>query len=118
MQVNEFESKADLIEAMMASAHVPFVLDGRPFLKFRGRRCWDGSFPDFVYFDNSNLIKRDGTALVVDYAADTELNWVRGDFLKLRSYDEFLGLIAKGYDWMRREHESGTVAAQFDVSLT
>lgn len=59
-QVNEFDSKADLIEAALASAHVPFALDGKPFLRFRGRLCWDGSFPDFIYFDNSNFIKRDG----------------------------------------------------------
>ena len=45
MQVTKFESKADLIEAIMASAHVPFFLDGRPFLNFRGKWVWDGSFP-------------------------------------------------------------------------
>lgn len=97
----------------MASAHVPFALDGWPFLRFRGRWCWDGSFPDFVYFDNSQLIKRSGTALVVDYAHDEELDWTRGDFLRLRSYDEILGLIDKGYDWMRRQHDSGRLSDQF-----
>jgi hypothetical protein len=63
-QVSQFESKQDLIEAVMASAHVPFFLDGRPFLRFRERLCWDGSFPDFVYFDNSNFIKRDGKVCI------------------------------------------------------
>ena len=113
MQVSEFESKADLIEALMASAHVPFALDGRPFLRFRDRLCWDGSFPDFIYSDNSPLLKRGDSALVVDYALDEELEWTKGDFLKLRSYDEILGLIDKGYDWMRREHESGRISEQF-----
>lgn len=66
---------------LLCSAHVPFFLDGRPFLKYRGELCWDGrfispsysnaaddvtqvvlfaflnkgdlcSFPDFFYFEN------------------------------------------------------------------
>lgn len=28
----------------ICSAHVPFFLDGRPFLKYRGELCWDGRF--------------------------------------------------------------------------
>jgi hypothetical protein len=116
VQVNEFQSKVDLIEAMMASAHVPFALDGRPFLRFRGKRCWDGSFPDFIYANNSHLIKRDGKALVVDYAMDDELGWKRGDFLKLRSYDEIMGLIDKGYSWAERQLEIDSLAHQFDLA--
>ena len=114
--MSHFESKADLIEAVMASAHVPFVLDGRPFLRFRERLCWDGSFPDFIYFDNSNYIKRDGKALVVDYALDEELDWVRGDFLRLRPYEEILELIEKGYRFMERQHEDGSVIERFEMS--
>lgn len=36
LQVTEFSTKADLIEAVLASCHIPFVLDGAsPALKFR-----------------------------------------------------------------------------------
>lgn len=115
-EVSHFESKADLIEAVMASAHVPFVLDGKPFIKFRNRLCWDGSFPDFVYFDNSEYLKRNGSTLIVDYSMDEELDWHRGDFLKLRSYDETLELIDKGYNYVKRLHESGAICGKFDTT--
>lgn len=110
-----FESKADLIEAVMASSHVPFFLDGKPFMRFRDRLCWDGSFPDFVYFENSQFLKRGDTTLIVDYSMDEELEWTRGDFLKLRSYEETIGLIDKGYDYVKRMHERGVVARKFDT---
>lgn len=38
----------------------------------------------------SELLQRDGSSLVVDYSMDEELEWTRGDFLKLRDYDEIL----------------------------
>eukprot|EP00892_Ulva_mutabilis_P003701 jgi/Ulvmu1/1702/UM116_0015.1 len=114
-EINQFDSKEDLIEAVMASAHVPFFLDGRPFLKYRGELCWDGSFPDFFYFENSELLQRDGRSLIVDYSMDEELEWTRGDFLKLRDYDEILGLIDKGYKYMLRQHEQGLVEIKFDT---
>lgn len=34
--ISQFESKADLIEALMASVHVPFVIDWRPLASYRG----------------------------------------------------------------------------------
>lgn len=114
--MNQFDSKVDLIEAVMASAHVPFFLDGRPFLQYRERLCWDGSFPDFFYYENSDFLKRDDKALIVDYSMDDELDWSRGDFLKLRSYDEIIALIDKGYAYMERQHEGGAVATKFDTA--
>jgi hypothetical protein len=115
LQVAQFDSKDDLIEAVMASAHVPFFLDGRPFLKYREKLCWDGSFPDFFYFENSQLLRRGDKTLIVDYSMDEELEWTRGDFLRLRDYDEIMALIEKGYQYMRREHEAGTVSSRFDT---
>jgi len=114
--VSHFDSKADLIEAVMASSHVPFVLDGRPFVRFRDTLCWDGSIPDFLYFDNSALLKRGGRSLIVDYSMDEALEWTRGDFLKLRSYEETLDLIEKGYDYVARLHAQGLVERQFDLA--
>ena len=40
--VEEFKSRDDLIEALMASAHIPFLLDYKPFSSFRGKLCIDG----------------------------------------------------------------------------
>jgi hypothetical protein len=113
VQISQFDSKQDLIEAVMASAHVPFFLDGRPFFRYRERLCWDGSFPDFFYYENSDFLKRDGKALIVDYSMDEELDWSRGDFLKLRSHEEIMGLMDKGFDYMKRQHEGGLISTRF-----
>lgn len=41
--VSWFCSKADLIEACLASSHLPWVMDGRACFHFRGSPCVDGS---------------------------------------------------------------------------
>ena len=53
---------------------------------------------------------------MIDYALDEELNFQRGDFLKLRPYEEILQLMDKGYDFMRRRHEDGSVRGAFHTS--
>jgi hypothetical protein len=45
--ISDFQSKKDLINACMASSHVPFFLDFKLTRSCRGRQCVDGSFPDF-----------------------------------------------------------------------
>ncbi|KAI8466339.1 MAG: hypothetical protein J3K34DRAFT_433904 [Monoraphidium minutum] len=42
--VSGFKDKADVIEATMASVHIPLFMDGRPWACCRGVRCIDGSF--------------------------------------------------------------------------
>lgn len=41
--VSEFKDREDLIEACLASAHLPLLLDWRPAALWRGMRCVDGS---------------------------------------------------------------------------
>ncbi|CAI5515273.1 unnamed protein product [Closterium sp. Naga37s-1] len=41
--VSQFPSRADLIACCLASVHIPFFMDGRPWTLYRGRRCVDGS---------------------------------------------------------------------------
>jgi hypothetical protein len=55
-------------------------------------------------------------ALIVDYSDDEELEWSRGDFLKLRTHDEVLELMNKGYNHMERLHDRGFVAERWDAS--
>lgn len=50
----------------------------------------------------SELLQRDGSSLIVDYSMDEELEWARGDFLKLRDYDEILECVQQHHDKMRR----------------
>ncbi len=42
--ISSFDSREDLIDIALASAHVPLFLDGRIAAQCRGRWCIDGSF--------------------------------------------------------------------------
>lgn len=57
----------------VASAFIPFFLDGKATCPYRGRSYIDGSLWDFLLSDNSDLIKCDGKACVVDYVS----GWAR-----------------------------------------
>jgi hypothetical protein len=39
--IDRFDSKDDLVDAILASQHIPFFLDLKPWGRFRGRRCLD-----------------------------------------------------------------------------
>lgn len=43
----QFETQRDLIECLLASVHIPFYSNGKPFAKARGSRYFDGSFGKF-----------------------------------------------------------------------
>lgn len=117
--VEDFTSKQDLIDACLASAHVPFFLDGRATCTYRGKQCIDGSLSDFLTKGNSALLQCEGSAFVVDYYADTLLAFGRFDFLKLRSYDEVMGLIEAGKQYAERtDKEGGFRKALGKVALT
>ena len=46
--VNEFESRDDLIRALMTSCHIPLWLDGRLTSEFRGKVHLDGGVTNFI----------------------------------------------------------------------
>lgn len=100
--VYDFTSKQDLIDACLASAHVPFFLDGNAYCTYRGQRCIDGSLSDFITKGNSELLQCNGSAFIMDYYEDTALSVGRWDFLKLRSYEEVMALVQSGYDYAER----------------
>ena len=112
--VQDFTSKQDLVDACLASAHVPFFLDGKATCNYRGKECIDGSLSDFLTKGNSALLQCEGNAFIVDYYADTELAFGRFDFLKLRSYDEVMNLIEAGKQYAERTDRSGGFLSTFD----
>eukprot|EP00884_Botryococcus_braunii_P000579 jgi/Botrbrau1/10521/Bobra.7_1s0005.1 len=97
----EFESRNDLVDACMASAHVPFVLDWKPFAGYRGKPYLDGSLVDFFTWSNSEHLTAGG-AFVLDYTQDEMLTFSRFDFLKLRDIHEVRELINQGYQYGER----------------
>ncbi|CAL5223367.1 g5872 [Coccomyxa viridis] len=112
--IDDFATKEELIDACMASAHIPFFLDWRATAKYRGDRYIDGSLTDFINSNNSHLIHCDGEALILDYFQDEELQYQRFDFVKLRNPEEIQGMIRAGYGYAARLDEAGVL---FDLAV-
>lgn len=100
--LSEFTSREDLINANMASVHIPFLLDGKGSYSYRGRQYMDGSLYDFFWGNNSELLTCNGDALVVDYFNDDQLQFSRLDFVKLAQFDEVAELERCGYAYAER----------------
>ena len=66
--LEDFASRDDLLDAALASAHIPFLLDWRPAASAAGRQWVDGSLKGVFTWSNSDLLTRDGAAFVVDYS--------------------------------------------------
>lgn len=71
LKVSSFRDKNDLIEANMASIHIPWFLDSQFTTTFRGMSVIDGSFlvqPQDYYYDVHN--KDRNKNIVLDYKMD------------------------------------------------
>lgn len=117
--VSNFQNKEDIIEAVMASIHVPVFLDGKPWTKCRGETVMDGSIWWFMTRDFNRKtcpvpdhIKQD-RMFVVDWREDLPHR------AKLRK--EILGgpafralkphvvyeMVEAGYLYMQKQHNEG-----------
>lgn len=105
--IDTFEDKEDLIDALMASVHIPFFLDGRPLFTYKGGQYLDGSAWDFITGSNSELLQCQGEACLVDYFLDDQLEYSRLDFIKLSSLLEVEALMESGYQWAMRTDAKG-----------
>jgi len=113
--VSDFKDKRDLINACMASSHVPVVLDYKLTRPYRGKACVDGSFPDFFTGLNSELLRTPqgvgSSAVVFDYFDDSKLTRRgRMDMLEIKSYDEIRTMYRLGYDYAAQLHSEGRFA--------
>ncbi|GMH37657.1 hypothetical protein BSKO_05530 [Bryopsis sp. KO-2023] len=113
--VSDYKSKEDLIDANLASAHVPLFLDGQMMASLRGKMCFDGSFHDFLQCSNSCFLTCDGDAVLFDYFQDEELKFDRFDFLSLKNYDEVMRLMEMGYAFAEKKYSRGEFD-KFDTS--
>lgn len=102
---SRFESKADLIDCLMASVHIPFFLDFRPFATYKDKLCIDGSALRFenglngVRQDNGDTIKPD---LSMNYGQDDAIDDEYFDFLRLRTLEGVYDLIQQGENYAAR----------------
>lgn len=113
--VSNFIDKDDLINAILASCHIPVFLDGKPYTNYRGEQVMDGSFWYFVTKNRINgmpLPKGVPTSKIfwVDYVDDEDfMQTVSGNFLEMISPDGLLDMVESGYNYMKREHYYGNL---------
>lgn len=105
--VSEFHSKEDLINACLASAHIPWLMDGKAFAMFRGWPCVDGSIASHRK-ETPEYLKDSEHVLCFDYVEDEKLMAGSTDFMKLMSPQGVLSLIEVGFDYAQRMHHTGS----------
>ena len=111
--VSGFENKADVIEACLASCHVPLFLNGRAFTEYKGEQVVDGSFWYFVTKNRETGLPLPAEVsldeiLWIDYGDDEIfMNSISGNFLSLITPSEVLDMVESGYNYMKREHFEG-----------
>ncbi|CAG9462077.1 unnamed protein product [Pedinophyceae sp. YPF-701] len=118
--VDAFATRDELLRSLLASCHVPFVLDGRPWVPWDHHQTgpldsvMDGSLMEF--FDPSRASYHpfydEGTqhGIVIDYFLDEELEYNRMSFLQLRDFPHVLNYVRRGYEYGRRIHARGELS--------
>jgi hypothetical protein len=92
----DFSSKDDLIDACMASVHIPYFMNARFSARFRGSRYLDGSFRASR---NALSFGDDRPTLYFDWKDDPHWGTKGRDFLKLVNREGLLQMMNRG-----REH--------------
>ena len=103
----DFSDKADLVDCLLASAHVPYLMDGHARARFRGRPHLDGSA---LLRGRVERIAAPGQEhFWLCYAADQNpaMTAQRGREFNVATYEGVLDLMSAGYAWVGREREEG-----------
>lgn len=116
--LHDFVSKYDVIEANLASIHIPLFMDKTLCREYRGKKYIDGSFWPFILgqkkvdslgFDLSSQINVDSSDIyTVDWQADDKFAAkVKEDFVSMISPDRLYDMMESGYEFMRQQHLKG-----------
>ncbi|KAI8470674.1 MAG: hypothetical protein J3K34DRAFT_368355 [Monoraphidium minutum] len=108
LAIDDFRDKEDLVNCVMASAHVPLLLDRQLTRPCRGSQYVDGSFPDFFTGVNCDHLQRGGDAVVFDYFDDANIiRQGRMDMLTLKRYSELRRIVLLGGRYAARLEGEG-----------
>jgi hypothetical protein len=107
--VSDFRDRDDLIQALLASIHIPFFMDTKFSRKFRGVRCVDGSFLskpgelEAVYAEDERNLTMDLSSIWrVDHNSDSSLK--ETSFVQLKpGPDLAIGLMKRGRGFAEAE---------------
>ncbi len=86
-KISDFKSKRDLIDANMASVHIPFFLDGKAATQFRLQPYIDGSF-----LANMDEYRQDSSRSII-------LDWKSDPLLKDRKLGDAVAVISEEGIW-------------------
>lgn len=113
--LNNFHSKGDLIDAVMASIHIPMFMDGRISTSYQGKQYIDGSFWSQIAkvqgpFPTKNLNKK-LDVFHVDYKNDRTFTkvWGRTPITKLISPADVYTMMERGYKYMEALDRKGAL---------
>ncbi|KAG2491686.1 hypothetical protein HYH03_010054 [Edaphochlamys debaryana] len=114
LKLSGWRCRNDLLTAALASAHIPFLLDGSFATSCRGQAVLDGSFHYGWLGRPHSLVPPQGPSLVFDPRHDPHLAAAlraRGPGAALRSLDDAgaRALVAMGRDYAERLAESGVL---------
>ena len=98
-----FKSRQDLIDANMASIHIPLFLDKQFSRPFRGARYVDGSFQS----KTSDYTDGSGDAVTLEYAGDELLSSSAGGFVKLVSKEGVWRMMEYGRAYAKKLEGEG-----------
>jgi predicted acylesterase/phospholipase RssA len=122
IMLSQFPSKADLIDAIMASIHIPMVMDGRTWATYRDKHYIDGSFWSWVAGVDGpwpvSDLSRERDVLLVDYKRDERFRKAFPDtsLVQLIKPAELQVMMAYGYSYMEKLDTVGQLSARLAQS--
>ena len=103
--VSNFHDKQDLIEACLASIHIPYIIDGQMFCRFRGMLSLDGAIWPTSY--SLGYHPSSPCTIVFDYKHDPSLTSPSFiNFFTMCSPDYLYSLIEHGKNYMNDSCDS------------
>lgn len=116
--VSNFSSKSDLLDAVMASVHIPLFMNGRWFSNYRGERYIDGSFWGFIakqqvplprHLQNAATFVSSEDILDINYQLDTRFveSQDRRNMVRLITPEGLYDMMHFGYEYMRKQERMG-----------
>lgn len=109
-RISQFENRQDLINANMASVHLPWFLDGNLTSNFRGKPHIDGSFlsepSDYFAQEYSEQPK-----LILDFKRDPVMKDRASEFIKVVSKQTIWDILEQGKKHARVMEQKG----EFDI---
>jgi predicted patatin/cPLA2 family phospholipase len=109
--ISQIQSKQELIDACLTSAHLPFFMNGKFSTKFKDQYYIDGSIRSYIT-RHIPLPPELDSYYKIDFRRDPLYSSTKLPG-KLVSYERASDMMRSGYSFMQREHESGNLPEEF-----